>query len=178
MEILVGTKNSGKVESVYECFSNHFSDLEIQGVDVESGISEQPLSMKETVKGSKNRVLNLKKYCHENKISYDYLIGLEGGVTKTNVGCFSFTVCCIMDKDGIISFGFSPMYLLPQKIVSRLFSGEELGPVMDEIIGESDTKVKLGAIGYLTDENINRKDLTKLAVEMALVPLQKKELYD
>ncbi len=44
MKILIGTKNSGKIEGAMQAFKNYFDDFEIEGVAVSSLVGEEPLN--------------------------------------------------------------------------------------------------------------------------------------
>ena len=61
MKVIVATKNPGKIEGARRALKNYFDDFEIQGIPVESNVSEQPVN-DEIYIGAKNRVKNLKKY--------------------------------------------------------------------------------------------------------------------
>ena len=82
MKILIGTKNPGKIEGAKQAFEKYFDNIEIQGVSVESEVSEQPVN-EEILQGAKNRVKNLKNYAKENKIEVDYFIASEAGITDS-----------------------------------------------------------------------------------------------
>ena len=56
MKVLVGSKNPVKIASVSEAFANYFDDLEVVGIEVESGVSVQPVN-DETFIGAQNRAL-------------------------------------------------------------------------------------------------------------------------
>jgi len=53
MLILVGSKNPVKIESVKEAFEKYFSNVDVQGVEVSSGVSDQPVN-EDTFRGAKN----------------------------------------------------------------------------------------------------------------------------
>ncbi len=67
MKILIGTKNPGKIEGARKAFERYFSNIEIEGIAVDSEVSDQPVNS-EIIIGAKNRILNLKKYAKENKL--------------------------------------------------------------------------------------------------------------
>lgn len=55
----------------------------------------------------------------------------------------------------------------------RLQKGEELGLIMDDLVGQKDTKKGSGAVGFLTLSRIERLELWQLA----LPPFLRPELY-
>ena len=66
MKILVGSKNPVKIEATREAFSSYFKDIEVEGVEVKSSVSEQPLD-EETFDGAEHRAKVLKKL-NENDV--------------------------------------------------------------------------------------------------------------
>ena len=44
MKVLVATKNQGKIEGAKRALENYFDNVEIQGISVESNVSEQPVN--------------------------------------------------------------------------------------------------------------------------------------
>ena len=48
MKVIVGSKNPVKVGAVEEVFRRYWPDCEVVGIEVESGVSAQPMSEKET----------------------------------------------------------------------------------------------------------------------------------
>ena len=79
MKILMGTKNPGKIEGAKLAFEKYFDNVEIEGIGVDSDVSNQPLN-NEIFLGAKNRVKNLKKYAKENNIEADSYIASEAGI--------------------------------------------------------------------------------------------------
>ena len=82
MKIIIGSKNPAKITAVKKAFSD--SEVEWIFMDIPSGVSEQPFSDDETIKGAKNRALNALK--EGNGV---FGIGLEGGVQETSSGLMS-----------------------------------------------------------------------------------------
>ena len=69
------------------------------------------------------------------------------------------------------------MFTLPDFIIEKLHSGEELGDVMDELLNDHNSKQKQGAIGYLSRGVIDRAKLYESGIVMALVPFINKSWY-
>ncbi len=176
MKILVGSKNPVKVASVEEAFQNYFQEVEVIGMEVESGVSHQPVG-EETFAGAKNRALALKQINLEQKLNAAFFVGIEGGIIQLYEKWFAFGCMCVVDKEGNVGFGSSPQFELPSKVVEKLLSGIELGVVMDEIQNEENTKQKHGAIGYFTNGVMNRKELYIEGLKVAVVPFLHKEMY-
>ncbi len=167
MNVWVGTENPVKVAATREAFLRHHPAVTVKGVRVDSGVSPQPVG-EETLKGALNRVRALKSLPGAEEV--DFFVGIEGGIGRI-WGCwFAFGVAVIEDARGRRGIGFSPLFLLPRAWIPRLLSGEELGPLVDEATGRSMTKHDLGAIGYLTRGDMDRKELYVHGLRAALVP--------
>lgn len=82
MKVLIATKNEGKIEGAKRALVKYFDDVEIEGIKVESNVSEEPVN-DEIYIGAKNRVKNLKTYCKENNIKADLYISSESGIYNT-----------------------------------------------------------------------------------------------
>jgi len=176
MKILVGSKNPVKIASVEEAFQNYFKIIEVNGIEVESGVSHQPVG-EETYTGAKNRALALKHINEEGNLNANFFVGIEGGIIKLYEKWFAFGCMCVIDEEDNVGFGSSPQFELPPRVVEKLLSGIELGEVMDEIQNEENTKQKNGAIGYFTNGVMNRKELYIEGLKVTVVPFLHKKMY-
>ena len=77
MKILMGTKNPGKIEGAKQAFEKYFDNVEIEGISVNSDVSNQPLN-EEVFQGAKNRVKKLKEYQYESW--YTSIFGSGNGI--------------------------------------------------------------------------------------------------
>ena len=176
MKILVGSKNPVKIDAVEEAFSKYFKNIFVEGIKVPSGVPDQPIE-KQVLEGAKNRAAELLKLNNTKKLGAEYFLGIEGGIAKLTGTWFSFGGICILDKDGNKGYGTSPLFELPKTIIDQLLEGAELGDVMDKLQNEKNTKQKLGAIGYFTNEIMSRKELYVSGIITAMIPLLHKELF-
>lgn len=145
-------------------------------MDAPSGVPAQPVG-DDTWIGARNRALALVERSKTDGSSAAYCVGLEGGIAELAGRWYTFGVICIADTAGRCSFGVSPMFELPRSIVNRLLAGEELGHVIDDLSGDRNTKQKGGAIAYMTQGRVDRKQLYAQGVTMALVPFLNPGLY-
>ena len=67
MKVLIGTKNPGKIKGAKMAFDNYFDGYEIEGVNVPSEVSDQPIN-DDTYLGAYNRVKNAKEYARQMNI--------------------------------------------------------------------------------------------------------------
>ena len=176
MKILVGSKNPVKIASVEDALKNYFDNIDAIGIEVESGVSVQPVN-DETFTGAQNRAIKLKEINDSQMLDADLFVGIEGGITKQFDKWFAFGCICIIDSNGRTGFGTSPHFQLPQSVVEKLLRGIELGDIMDEIMNEQNTKQKHGAIGYFTNGIMNRKELYVEGLKVAIIPFLHKEMY-
>lgn len=149
MKILIGSKNPGKIEGAKQAFSTYFENVEIEGIDVNSEVSNQPVN-KEIFMGAKNRVKNVKKYAKDNNIGADFYIASEGGITNLLTDeWLDFNAAVIEDKNGFTSVGHSQGFQIPEKYVEEI-RNTELGKVMDKLFHKNELNKGKGGISILT----------------------------
>ncbi|MBI2546639.1 inosine/xanthosine triphosphatase [Candidatus Woesearchaeota archaeon] len=174
MKVIVGSTNPNKVRAVKDAFSKYF-EASVQGTEVDSGVSKQPLSMKEIVQGAKNRAM--KAYSKE----FDYSVGLEAGLfvfPEAKTHYLDVTCCAIFDgKDFFIGLG--PAFEYPDKILQKILTeGKEASDAADEAFGSTNIKHKEGIVGMVTKGRVKRNEFVEASVMMALSRIVSKELYD
>ncbi len=168
MKVLMATKNPGKIEGAKQAFEKYFDNVEIEGISVDSDVSDQPLN-EEIFEGAKNRVKNLKKYAKDNNIKADYFIASEAGITNLLGGeWIDINTAVIENSEGIQSVGTSQGFQIPDKYMDEI-RATELGIVMDKIFKGQNLGKGKGGISYLTKDVISRIDLTRNAFIMALI---------
>lgn len=163
MRVAVGSGNPVKRDAAANALP---ADAVVDAVAVESGVSEQPWGETETVRGARNRA--------ENALAagdYDLGIGLEGGVARPESldGLFLTMWAAATDGDRV-EYGGGPRLRLPDSVATRLDAGEELGPVMDDLLGTTGVKHDQGAAGVLTGGIIDRESALRHALAGAIGP--------
>ena len=166
MKVLIGTKNPGKIEGARQAFEKYFTDIEIEGVSVESEVGNQPIN-EDIFKGAKNRVKNLKRYAKENNIKADFYVSSEAGITNLLGDWIDINAVVIEDSKGFQSVGTSQGFPIPEKYIEEI-KETELGKVMDKIFDGNELGKGKGGISFLTKDKITRIDLTRNAFIMAL----------
>ena len=86
IKAIVGSKNPVKIEAVRNAFSKYFKNIEIIGLNVGSGVSNQPKSDEETIGGAKNRATQ----CLTKDNEADFGIGIEGGLEYIENNLYAF----------------------------------------------------------------------------------------
>ena len=90
-------------------------DFTIQGMATDSGVSEQPMGLEETIIGAKNRAASALAAVTGAVIG----IGLESGLVVADGNHFDFCACDIFDGKNH-HVGLSSMFPLPKKVVAAL----------------------------------------------------------
>ncbi len=176
IKVLVGSRNPVKIEAVRESFVKYFGEVEVKGIAADSGVNPQPVN-EETFKGAKNRALFLKNNNGDKSARADFYVGIEGGIAQLYNKWFALGIMCVIDKEGKIGYGTSPLFELPGSVTEELLNGTELGDVMDRLTGEGNTKQKGGAVGFFTRGVMDRKELYVHGLITALIPFLNKELF-
>jgi inosine/xanthosine triphosphatase len=172
MQVVVGSTNPIKVAAVEVSFLRQWPSAKVVGSAVETGVSEMPMSDEECVSGARNRArLALQQSDAE------FGVGLEGGVNPEASGLMLLGWVAIVHRDGQESVGCTAKIPLPKLLAVRILAGEELGPVMDDVLGEKHTAQKGGASGALTNGLVMRQDKFAMAVAYALAPFVAPEFY-
>lgn len=167
MKVLIATKNKGKIEGAKRALENYFNNVEIQGIPVESNVSEQPVN-DEIYNGAKNRVKNLKMYAKENNLVADLYLSIESGINNSLNRWMITNIAVIEDNNDFESYGTSPSFPVPDKLVQDVID-TDLSQVMNKIFEKDEERHNNGGgIQLLTHNKISRIDLTEMAFIMAL----------
>jgi inosine/xanthosine triphosphatase len=176
VKVLVGSRNPVKIGAVQDVFGQYFPELEVEGIEVASGVPAQPVG-DDTFAGARNRGVALHALNCEQQLGAGFCAGLEGGIAQLAGQWFAFGAICLVDAAGRCAFGVSPMFELAPALLEPLLQGEELGHVVDRLSGDQNTKQKGGAIAYLTQGRLGRRELYAQGVVMALVPFLNPHMY-
>lgn len=172
--IVVASRNPVKIEAVKRGFEKLFPDTEIEmeGVSVESGVPDQPMSDEETRAGARNRAANAR----EKFPDADFWFGVEGGIERHNDGMQSFAWIAAC-SNGRVGESRTTTFQLPPEVVKLVEEGLELGDADDRVFGRTNSKQENGAVGLLTHNAITRTLLYEQAVCLALIPFVRPELF-
>lgn len=172
--VIVGSKNPVKVSCTASAFHQAFEGaFLVEGLNISSGVSEQPYGDEETYEGAFNRSNNAKLAFPEA----DYWVGIEGGVDLIDGEMHAFAWVVIIDKEGKIGKAKTSTFFLPKAIAQLVESGMELGEADDKVFNRSNSKQENGAVGILTNGAVDRKEYYQQAVVLALIPFLQTDLY-
>ncbi|WP_123619393.1 DUF84 family protein [Halorubrum sp. CSM-61] len=140
----------------------------VETAPVPSGVSEQPTGHAETIAGAENRAAAV---FDAGPDAYDLGVGIEGGVARFDGADGLFLVMWAAVSDGSrVGRGAGPNLELPAAVAARVDEGEELGPVMDDVLDTNGVARRGGAAGALTNGRVSRADALATAVAGAFGP--------
>jgi inosine/xanthosine triphosphatase len=174
MTVVVASTNPVKVNAAVGGLQRMFPQFAFveKSVTVSSGVADQPLSDEETLAGALNRVRNARAA----QPQADFWIGIEGGVAPMDGGLAAFAWVAVRSGDQL-GKARSGAFFLPPAVRELVEKGIELGTADDIVFGRTDSKRAGGAIGLLTDNVVDRRQLYEQAVVLALVPFKNENLY-
>lgn len=169
MRVCLGSTNACKMQSTREVLAMYpkFVDAEIVGIEVDSGVGEQPMNLDATIEGAINRAKAAFKEC-------DVSIGIEAGamqVARTKTGVVKIEVCAIFNGQEI-SLGFSMGFVVPEDLHKLMVEqGLHLSEAARVAGYTNHPKIGTegGIIGILTDGRMTRYDMCKQALTTALI---------
>lgn len=169
-KIIVASKNPVKINATLEAFQAVFpqESYTAEGVSVLSGVSDQPMTARETRQGALNRAQNAR----QAQPDAQFWVGIEGGVEDTDIGMQCFAWVVILSAENVIGYGQTAVFYVPKEVATLVRQGIELGHADDQVFGRDNSKQKNGAIGLLTDDAVDRTSYYVQAVIMALVPFK------
>ena len=176
MKIVIGSMNKAKNEAVRNIFDKVYEENEYLSVETNSLIRNQPLSSEEAIEGAINRARD----ALSKASGFDFGVGLEGTVDSNKQGMFLLGWVAIVDKNGEVSIGSSSAVMLPNYMKKKIESGEELGPIVQELMNDTNNKIRhsQGACGLLTNGMYSRVHEFEDAVICALSKFLKPEFYE
>jgi len=174
MRVVVASNNPVKLAATQEAFDAYFADVRVEGLAGDSDVPEQPVGA-QTLQGARNRARAARRALAGE--SFDYCVGIEGGIVEVEERWFALGWMCLVDAPGHECFGASPWFELPAAVIEELLGGTELGVVMDRLTGAHASKQAGGAIGHFTGGVVDRQSLYAAGLKVALVPVLNSELF-
>lgn len=146
-----------KIKATYNAFKSLGLSVNVLSVKTKSGVSEQPLSIEETLQGALNRIVDL-----ENKLTnatHKAILSIEGGNAKLlkNEADYHHVVAIVFKTPKRITKNiFAPGLCIPGKIIKQIPTKyKDLGEYVQQNYGIKDKDPYVAFTnGKLTRENI------------------------
>jgi len=163
--VAVGSANPVKLAAARAVMARVAPDAVVTGVEVPSGVPDQPWGDDETRRGARTRAEGARA-----RAGAELGIGFEGGVVAEADGSVRSCAWAAVVGDGVEGIGGSLAMPLPTAVARRLRAGEELGHAIDGLTGESGTKHRGGAVAVLTAGLVDRQRAYEVILSYALAP--------
>jgi len=177
MKFFVASKNPVKINAVIKAIKKEFPNSSVEGLEVDSAVSAQPMSDEETRQGALNRAKNLRALLIEQSIikpkEEALCIGLEGGVfhpdfAKSKKELWSTVWAVVIDQNDQSYFSNGARFPSPQFLSDMILAGEEMGLALGRHLQDPDLRKKDGMIGFITNHLTNRTDEYESIVKIAI----------
>lgn len=120
MLIAIGSTNPVKINAVKDAFQTLWpnKNWQFKGIQVSSGVSNQPTSEQETIKGAFKRAKDVLA-----KLNADYGIGMEAELQKIERVWFNTGWVVVIDKKGKVGIASMLRVMVPEKIIALIKKG-------------------------------------------------------
>ena len=126
MHIALGTTSKDKKKIAEKVLDDLNIKATIETFSVDSGVSDQPLSEEETIRGAGNRAKEaLKK---ESRVEMG--LGMEGGLSKIDNLWYLVCAVVLVDRLGKKYLGISEKLALPKEVSLKINRGAQFGQVI------------------------------------------------
>lgn len=170
---VVGSTNPAKVEAVRSVLARLAPACVVTARDVQSEAGAQPIGDEATRAGALARARAALVAAPEAEIAF----GLEGGVIPDGPRVWLCSWVVALDRGGRSGAASGLRMELPPRLAAGLRAGRELGDLIDELFGVTDSKRHLGAIGILTSGEVSRTAAFAHLVAMSLAPFLHPDVY-
>lgn len=194
--IAVGSTRGPKLDAVHDALklcADHLNPngrFEVMGFAVDSGVGHTPLSSAESMRGARQRTEALLQMASAKGESYQYFVGLEGGLEVMDIGAEDtdsaenggrrvFLESWAYVSDGLRGhFGRSGGIELPAELAHEVFDkGVELATAIDKFAGMAGIRDNQGAWGVLSNNLITRREAFRVALVAAFAPFYNTNLF-
>jgi inosine/xanthosine triphosphatase len=178
---VLGSASPAKRRAAREALHQAFGPAapEVIARAVPSRVADQPVGDRQTRRGAYQRARAALRLAGPHGLG----LGIEGGVVEEGRELWAFGWVAVLgcDPDAprrlIRGSARSAAFVLPKEVARRVRAGEELRETIDAALGASGSKLGRGAVGVLTEGRIDRAELYRPAVVLALLPWLRPELY-
>lgn len=186
VKILLASGSIAKINAVKLGLKKLFpgTDVVVESIlNLNSGVSEQPMSDAETIAGARNRLAQITSQMMKEK-NAEFAISIEGGL-ETNkhdsrqsyLQCFAWVCLKHRNSEEFISETRSGTFVLPDIVNKAIMDDkEELGVAQDKYFSQFNRddlgigKGEAGTIGPLTFGAVSRSQYYAPTVTFAFIP--------
>jgi len=165
----VASTNASKVAAVRRVMRRLRVPHLLRAQAVPSGVSDQPGTEEETMRGAMHRAAALL-----DATDVDIAVAFEGGLDRTLFGTFACEWCVVRDRAGTVGIGGGAKILLPQELAERVLRGESLAAATSQWghgVSQTDGVFGLLTHGALTRERVNGDILVLALARFLNAPL-------
>jgi len=165
IKVAIGSTNPTKIEATRQAFTTVWPNkiFEFVGIATDSGVSAQPMSDEESIRGAQTRA---KKALQET--SADFGVGIEGGLHHVRDRWFDCSWIAVLDRHGNEGIGSSVKIIVPEHVMKLIHEGHELGTALDKTFNRVNVKQAEGHLGLMTKNAITRTSSGRDGVIVAL----------
>jgi inosine/xanthosine triphosphatase len=163
--VAVGSTNPGKIAAVQAAVDRLWPGATVQGVDVPSGVPDQPRGEAAGAYGALMRAAAAR-----HALDADLGVGLEGCADEQPWGTWTLAWAAVVDRQEQVGLASSARCPLPAAVAADIRAGGELGPLVDQLVNETHTKHRGGANGVFTAGHLGRIPVLADAVICACAP--------
>ncbi len=168
VSIAAGTTNPAKLDAIRQAAAALFGDVRVEPVAVDAGVPDQPWGDEQTADGAITRARQALVV-----VPADYGLGVESGLVDGPGGrIYVVSWASAVDTFGAVGFGGSERFPVPVQIEPQLRSGAELGPLLDEVTGQTGLALREGAVSIFTGGRRTRSQILAVAILHALLALR------
>ncbi len=173
MRVAIGSTSTSKIQAARTVFGRAFPGAQVEAVPIPSSVRAQPIGDDETIRGAEHRARDALR-----TVKADFGIGIEGGVHADTRGVWMCVWVAVAHRDGRESLGGGLRLRLPEWLAARALAGEEVGVIVDTLLGHEEAHEELGAIGMLTAGLVDRQSALEQALAAALAPFLAAPLFE
>ena len=174
MDIAVGSGKLYKIQAAMAACERLLGEhTRIHGVSVESGVSSQPMTTLESIRGARNRAIAALKGA---PMPCEIGIGIENGLVELEDQWFATTWVVARGDSGREGMASTLLRPVPADVMTLVKQGQELSAAIRELYGE-EPGGRDGLIGLITQGALNRHDVLRDGIVAALSPLVNQRLF-
>ncbi|MCO5215296.1 MAG: inosine/xanthosine triphosphatase [Thermomicrobiales bacterium] len=174
IRVAIGSCSQYKIDATRDAMRLVLPDepLDVVSVDAASGVSAQPMSNEESIQGARNRARVALQ-----ATGADIAIGIENGLSEVDDVWFANTWIAAIDAHGGEGLASTIHRPVPPRLMTRIHSGWELSDAVREEIPAEVRERYVGLIGIITNGVLNRHDVLRDGIVVAMSSLLQSDLY-